>query len=272
MGMVEVKARKVKRAGRAPGKANVYSLDGSVKKEIDLPVAFNTELRPDIISRASVSIRSNRRQAYAPKRTAGMRHSVHTWGKGHGVARVQRLRQGSKGAQAPFTVGGRRAHPPKVIKDLSKGMNRKEMKLARMSALAAASNSQSVRSRGHAFPDDITLPIIVEDELENITSTKDALGVLEKIGLSDDLQRAIEGKRIRAGRGKMRGRKYRTRKSLLVVLSSNSPARRSFSNILGVDVSAANNLNVDKLAPGGMPGRLMLISESALNEIGKWSQ
>jgi len=141
-----------------------------------------------------------------------------------------------------------------------------------MSALAAASNRQAVRSRGHAFPEEITLPIIVDDELEKITSTKDALGVLETIGLSEDLQRAVEGKRVRAGRGKMRGRKYRTRKSLLVVLSANCPARRSFSNILGVDVSAANNLNVDKLAPGGLPGRLMLISESALGEIGKWSQ
>lgn len=269
--MVEVRVKKVKRVGRVPGKANVYSLDGSVKKEIELPMAFRTELRPDIISRASVSIRSNRRQAYAPKKTAGMRHSVRTWGKGHGVARVQRLRQGSRGAQAPLAVGGRRAHPPKVVSDLSKGINRKEMKLARMSALAASSNRQAVRSRGHEFPDKITLPVIVDDELENITTTKEALGVLEKIGLSDDLQRAVEGRKIRAGRGKMRGRKYRNRKSLLIVLSDNCPARRSFSNILGVDVSAVNNLNVEKLAPGGLPGRLMLISESALGEIGKWS-
>ncbi|HDP96695.1 MAG TPA: 50S ribosomal protein L4, partial [Euryarchaeota archaeon] len=161
MDMVEAKARKIKRPGYAPGKANVYALDGSIKKEVDLPVVFKTELRPDMISRASVSIRANRRQPYAPKRTAGMRHSVKTWGKGHGVARVQRLRQGSKGAQAPLTVGGRRAHPPKIITDHSKRMNRKEMRLARMSALAAASNRQAVRSRGHAFPEEITLPIIV---------------------------------------------------------------------------------------------------------------
>jgi len=270
--MAEKKARKVKRRRKTDGdRVNVYALDGSVTKEIALPDVFTSELRPDIISRASISIWANKRQPYAPKATAGMRHSVSTWGKGQGVSRVQRLKQGRTAAQSPGTVSGRRAHPPKVEKCLGKRMNRKEMKLARLSAIAAVSDLERVLSRGHKVPEEITLPIIVENNAEKIETTKEAISLLHSLGLSDDLRRAENGKRVRAGRGKMRGRRYRMRKSVLIVLSGDCPARKSFTNILGVDVASVNSLNVDLLAPGGLPGRLTLMSEAALAEIGKWS-
>lgn len=270
----KVRATKKKKVGKKKAKSRkikVYAMDGSVSKEIKLPEVFSSAFRPDIISRASVSIWANRRQPYAPKSTAGMRHAVSTWGKGRGVSRVQRLKQGSTAAQSPGNVGGRRAHPPRIVKDMKKRMNRKEMQLARISALAAVSDREKVENRGHRIPDDITLPVIIENDLEEIKTTKDAIGLLESIGLTDDLKRAEDGRTIRAGRGKMRGRRYRTRKSLLIIVSDSCPAQRSFSNLLGVDVASAKSLNVDLLAPGGLPGRLTLMSEAALTEVGRWS-
>ena len=277
--MAEKKVKKIVKklpAGAAAGdfvptKINVYGIDGSVTKQIDLPKAFSTEFRPDLISRASVSIVANSRQPYAPKPRAGMRHSVSTWGKGRGVSRSQRKVGQFTGAQSPEAVGGRRAHPPRIETDRTKKMNTKEMKLARMSALAAIANPQRVQARGHKFLDGVTLPVILIDDAEKIESTKEAVNLLEKLGLYDDLVRAENGKRIRAGRGKMRGRKYRTRKSVLIVTSGACPARRSFSNITGVDVTTVDNLNVQQLAPGGLPGRLTVMSESALVKIGGWT-
>jgi len=263
-------------AGRAaeafvPKKINVYGMDGSVKKQVDLPKAFSTEFRPDLISRASVSIIANSRQPYSPKPRAGLRHSVSTWGKGRGVSRSQRVVGQFRGAQSPEAVGGRRAHPPRVETDRTKKMNAKEMRLARLSALAAIANPERVQARGHKFSEGVTLPVVLSDEAEKIESTKDAVTLLEKIGLSDDLVRAENSKSIRAGRGKMRGRKYRTRKSILIVTSGVCPAKRSFSNIIGVDVAIVDSLNVDQLAPGGLAGRLTIISEAALNKIGGWA-
>jgi len=254
------------------GMVNVYDLEGKVTREQNLPEVFKTEFRPDVIRRAVTAIEANKRQPYAPSPTGGMRHSVQTWGKGRGVARVQRLMDSSHAAQSPNNVGGRRAHPPKVDKDLGKKINKQEMSLAKLSALSATSKLDLVRSRGHKFGEELTVPIIVKDDFESIKTTKKAIEALSSIGVYDDIQRALDGKNVRAGRGKMRGRMYRIPKSLLVVVSKECPGARSVQNLPGVDVAMPNAVNASLLAPGGDPGRLVLISESAFQVIGAWSR
>jgi large subunit ribosomal protein L4e len=254
------------------GKVNVYSLKGEVIKTIDLPQIFATEFRPDLIRRAVSAMEANRRQPYGASPEAGMRHAVSTWGKGRGVARVQRLSQGARGAQSPGTVGGRRAHPPYAERDWSKKINRREKLLAKLSALAALADPDKVRKRGHRFADGVTLPVVVEDDIEKISKTGEVLEVLESIGVGEDIRRAIKGINIRAGRGKMRNRKYRVPRSLLIVVSDkDAPLIRSAENLPGVEISDVNNLSVGVLAPGGDPGRLTLFSESALIKLGEWS-
>ncbi len=274
--MAEKKTKKIKadekKPAHTPGKLKVYDLKGEVAGELDLPLSFNTELRMDVIRRAVTAIEANARQPYAPKPTAGMRHSVETWGKGRGVSRVQRLMGASTAAQSPNNVGGRRAHPPKVEKDLGKKINRKELLLAKFSALHATSQAEIVKSRGHKFDDKLTLPVVVKDDFESVKSTKDAVQALESIGVYDDVERAIVGKNIRAGRGKMRGRRHRIPRSLLVVLSKECNGGRSVRNLPGVDVATPSSLNASLLAPGGAPGRLMVISEGALQAIGGWTR
>jgi len=218
------------------------------------------------------AIEANARQPYGPKPTAGMRHSVETWGKGRGVSRVQRLMGSSTAAQSPNNVGGRRAHPPKVEKDLGKKINRKELFFAKLSALHATSEAELVKSRGHRFDQKLTVPVVVKDDFESVESTKDAVAALESIGVYDDVERAINGRNIRAGRGKMRGRRHRIPRSLLVVLSKECTGGRSVRNLPGVDVVTPNSLNASLLAPGGAPGRLMVITEGALQAIGGWSR
>ena len=56
---------------------------------------------------------------------------------------------GGRGAEAPNTVGGRRAHPPKAEKEWELKINSKERKKAFRSALAATAQESYVSARGH---------------------------------------------------------------------------------------------------------------------------
>ena len=259
-------------------KVPIYSIKGKASKSsATLPNAFEEPVRLDLIRRAVRASRANRRQAYGAARAAGFRHSVSWPGKGRGMARTPRKNGGGgRGAQAPNTVGGRRAHPPKVDKEWDLKINSKERKKAFRSALAATSQESYVGARGHELPEKATLPYVVEDKIENIASdhegesiTKRAMALLDGLGLGDDIDRSYDGKGIRAGKGKGRGRKYRTPKSVLVVFSEHNGSEKAFRNLSGVDVTTAKDLNTELLAPGGDPGRLVVFSKSAVSALGE---
>ena len=65
--------------------------------------------------------------------------------------------------------------------------------------------------------------------------------------------------------GKLRGRRYRTPKSvLLVTADGKAPGAR---NLAGVEVVAARNLSAEHLAPGGDAGRLTVFTQGAIAAI-----
>ncbi|MCK5559964.1 MAG: 50S ribosomal protein L4 [Thermoplasmata archaeon] len=249
---------------------NLYSIKGKAVKKIRLPQAFDEPLRLDLIRKVIHAYHSNKRQPYGPNPMAGMRHAVSTWGKGRGVARVQRFSQGRTAAESPGNVGGRRAHPPKVEKNWSKKVNRKEKLKARNSALSALAAQNIVIERGHKFDKKITVPLVLENDFEDLQETKKVIEVLEKLGVYNDVIRATNGKHIRAGRGKSRGRKYKIPKSLLIIVTDPDKIKRSVGNLLGIDVVTPQQLNVEHLAPGGDPGRLTIFTERAMQQIGGW--
>ncbi len=248
-------------------KVNVYKTDGTSSEKIDLPIIFNTPYRPDIIRKSFNTLHSNKRQPYGSDPLAGLRHATASVGKGRGQSRVPRLTQGSKAALAPCVVGGRRAHPPKSERNWKEKINKKEKLLAKNSAIAATAMKDMVIKRGHKFDEKITLPIIVEDNFENISKTKDVIKALDKIGIYDDILRATNGKNIRAGKGKSRGRKYKTPKSILIITNKDEICKSS-RNLTGIDIVKPKLINIEHLAPGGDAGRLTIITKSALKEIG----
>jgi large subunit ribosomal protein L4e len=262
--------KKIKKKPKADGKVNLYSIDGKSKKKIQLPGVFFTDVRTDLIQRAHKASRANRRQPYGPSPRSGMSHSTSTWGKGRGVARVQRLSQGRTAVESPGNVGGRRAHPPRPERIWYEKINRKEKKKARNSALSATKEPDLVTLRGHKFDESITVPLIVEKSFEKINTVKEAIDTLKKLGVEDDLVRAKEGVHVRAGRGKMRGRRFRKPKSLLLIVTKTKSAQRGFGNLTGVEITTPNGLSIENLAPGGMPGRLTLITEGALKQMEGW--
>jgi large subunit ribosomal protein L4e len=247
-------------------KIPVLNMDGEKIEEITLPKLFSYYVRKDLIRRAFHSAHTARIQPKGRDPMAGKRRAGESWGINHSVARVPRLDNG-RAVFAPMTRGGRLAHPPRVEKVIHERINRKEKIRAIISALAATAVPDLVKARGHRFNTDI-LPIIVSDDIEKISKTSEARKVLKNLGVWDDIERAAERTRIRAGKGKMRGRRYITPKSLLIIVSSEDvPAVKAFRNLPGVDVVSPNLLSVLHLAPGGVPGRLTLISKSALEAI-----
>jgi large subunit ribosomal protein L4e len=267
---LKAREKKAKRELK-PGEIPVLGIDGIVIDAVKPPVWFSrVPYRPDVIRRAVVTMQANRRQVYGPPETSGMRHAVYWWGKGRGVSRTPRLKGSSRGAQAPNTVGGRRAHPPKLTKDYSKKLNHGEMRLARLSAMRAAADPKLVAARGHKFSEETFIPVVVEDEMEKLVSTVgEMVPLLKKAGIYADVLRAEVGRHVRPGRGKMRGRRYRGPKSILFIVRDPGAAPAA-TNLAGADVKPVSSVNVEDLAPGGDAGRLVVFSKSAFEEVSKW--
>ncbi|MCD4764978.1 MAG: 50S ribosomal protein L4 [Methanosarcinales archaeon] len=248
-------------------KAKIMDITGASKGDIELPAVFDEMYRPDLIKKAVLAAQANRLQVYGPTPYAGMQTSAANWGPGRGVARVPRIKTGNRVARISQARGGRKAHPPKVEKDYSEKINKKERYKAINSAIAATANPELVRNRGHRF--DAELPIVADDEFQDIKTTKGVIGFMEAINVYDDVIRAKNGKHIRAGGGKRRGRKYKKPKSLLIVIGEDNGIVRAARNLSGVDVINVNRLNAELLAPGTHAGRLAIWTESAIKVVGE---
>jgi large subunit ribosomal protein L4e len=247
---------------------------------IDLPRQFQEDVREDLISRSVLAIQAANRQPYGGYGNAGMRHSTklsrrrrdYRGAYGMGVSRVPRKitsRRGRRmnyvGALAPGTVGGRRAHPPKPYADWEQKVNATENRKAIRSALAATVQRDTITKRGHLVPQ--AFPFIIDDSLELLTKTKELEDLLVKLGFAAELERAGV-RRIRAGKGKMRGRKYKSPTSILFVVGKDAtPLVKAASNLPGSDVVAVHRVNAELLAPGCHPGRLTLYTKSAVERL-----
>ena len=248
-------------------RVHLLDLHGKPGGTIALPLAFSEPVRPDLIQRAVVAARSHRRQPYGTSPTGGMRHSVEWSGKGRGVARTPRLMDSMRGAQAPNTVSGRQAHPPRVDRIWDKKINRKERHRAFTSALAATREEQLARARGHEVPHGLHLPVVLEDPVEEIKTSAEARAIFERLKLWPDVQRARDGTHLRAsGRARRRGRVRRTPRSVLIVTHTGGKAL-GFRNLAGVEIVPVGRLSTEDLAPGGVAGRLTIFSRGAVEAL-----
>ncbi len=255
-------------------KLNVYSLKGKAKakEKLELPAVFQTEIRPDLIKRAVLAAQSTSYQPQGVDWYAGKRTSAESMGTGRGLARLPRVKgsrhpTASRGAIVPMAVGGRSAHPPVARKRVKK-INTKERRKALASAIAATASKEMIEARGHVVEDIPQIPLVVSDDLEGLDTTRKAREAFIKLGLWGDVERATE-KKIRAGKGKMRGRKYKRKKSVLVVVGEGKGISLSARNHPGVDVVSVNALGVEDLAPGTHPGRLTVYTKSAVEKLGE---
>lgn len=260
-------------------KLKIMNIDKTEMGSISLPSQFDEAVRPDLIKRAVLSIQANIRQPYGASPEAGKRHSAelsrrrrkYRGSYGHGISRIPRKilsRRGTRmnwvGALAPGTVGGRRAHPPKAEKMWDQKINTKERRKAVRSALAATINIEEIRKRGHIIGKEF--PFIVEDKLETLNKTAEVKNTLGKLGFKEELSR-ISKRTIRPGKGTLRGRKQKTKKGPLLVVSKDCQIQTAAANLKGVDVVRVDLLNVEMLAPGTHQGRLTIYTQGAITRL-----
>ena len=259
-------------------KTAIVGMDGKKGKEVSLPLQFSEDFRPDLIKKAVIVQQSHSIQAYGTAPMAGLRQSAFitkrrkhyktTYGRGQSrTPRKVLSRRGTNfyyvGAVAPNTVGGRVSHPPKAAKIWALKMNIQERRKAIRSAIAATMNPDIVKKRGHTAES-----FVVENKIEDFTKAKEVYTFLSKAGLEKELARIAE-KKIRAGKGKTRGRPYRKKKGPLIVVSKKCALMNAAANLQGIDVCIVKDLNAEALAPGTDAGRLTLWSDKALEMMDK---
>ncbi len=259
-------------------KVKLFDVSGKEKGEVELPKVFNTKYNPSVIQRAFLSIMSKLRQAYGPSYFAGNRSSAHYHGARHyrytmmnrETARLTRIHgmvgyMAGTARNAPQARKGRKSHKPDIRKNWKELVNKKEKKLATASALAASANMDLVKAKGHKVT---SSPLIFESDFEKIAKTKEVVSALNNAGLKKELTRCGQRK-VRAGKGKRRGRKYKVKRGPLIIVSKNCALTKAARNIGGVDVIVAKNTNALLLAPGAIAGRVSVITQSALKELDK---
>ncbi|MCX6771597.1 MAG: 50S ribosomal protein L4 [Candidatus Micrarchaeota archaeon] len=257
-------------------KAQMYSIDGKATREVELPPQFSAVVRPDLIARAAISDQTRHYQPKGNDPRAGMETSARYKGrkedfgsgknKGTAIRPREILPKGRLGKvkRIPSAVKGRRAHPPHVNKIIIERMNRKEYRIALISAIAATSHKSTVEARGHKVH--VALPIIFDNSFEALTKTSQVERAITPF-VGDDLARCRKPKLRTGVRKRKGGRTYP--KSVIIAVASDAPVLRAARNIAGVDVVKVSGLTVEKLAPGAKAGRLAIYTEAALAEIAK---
>ncbi len=264
-------------------KANVLNLEGKKEGTVDLPDLFLTDYRPDLIKRAVLAARANRRQKYGSDKMAGNRTSAHYHGltskdpsqkmMQRDMARIPREHGDTarfmRGRLVPQTVGGRRAHPPKTERNWSKKINKKERLLAIRSAIAATNKKDIVKKRNHLF--DCELPIVIIDSVESIKKPKEVIEMMKKIGLEDEIKRTKEKKK-RSGKSKLRRGKKKNKIGPLIVIKDDKGIVNACKNIQGMEAIKLKELNSELLSPGAHGIRLTIWSKTAFEELKKYNK
>jgi len=106
--------------------------------------------------------------------------------------------------------------------------------------------------------------MVLDDAIESVSATKTALSILTAVGAGTDVESASASLHIRAGRGKMRNRRYVISKGPLVIHANDYGISRAFRNLPGVDIAKVEAVNLIKLAPGGHLGRFLIWTKSAI--------
>jgi len=252
---------------------SVYSLSGSkTDSEVTLPAVMTAPLRPDIVQFVHTNMNKNKRQAYAVSIHAGKQVSAASWGTGRAVARIPRVGGGGtsrsgQGAFGNMCRGGRMFNPTKTWRKWTRKINTTQKRFAVASALAASAIPALVMARGHRIDNVPEVPLVLENAVESAKKTSQAKEILAAVGAYDDVEKAAASKKIRAGKGKARNRRYVMRRGPLVIYSNNDGVEQAFRNLPGVELCNVDRLNLLQLAPGGHLGRFCVWSQSAIEAL-----
>lgn len=244
--------------------ANVYSCNKNIIDKLKIPKVFFSKIRVDIVRFVHKNMCKNKRQVYAVSSTAGMGTSAVSWGTGRAVSRVPRVpgsgtHRSGQGAIANFCRGGRIFNPTTIWRKWHHKINKNQRKSAIFSAIASSSIVSIIVSRGYRVKTIPEIPFVIEDSIEKILKTRDLIKILTTLGINSIVRSKLKRK-LKAGKGKMRNRRFKKPTGPLLILKNNL---KSLKNLANIDCMKIGALNLTKLAPGGHLGRLCIWSSKA---------
>ncbi|MCL7032121.1 hypothetical protein MKW94_024845 [Papaver nudicaule] len=255
----------------------LQNLEGDMSTDggntLPLPDVMKASIRPDIVEFVHANMSKNSRQPYAVSRKAGHQTSAQSWGTGRAVSRIPRVPGGGthragQGAFGNMCRGGRMFAPTRIWRRWHRKINVNQKRYAIVSALAASAVPSLVIARGHTIEGVPELPLVVNDSIEVVEKTNAAIKVLKQLGAYSDAEKVKDSEKIRPGKGKMRNRRYVSKKGPLVVYGTQgSKIAKAFRNIPGVEIANVERLNLLKLAPGGHLGRFIIWTKSAFEKL-----
>ena len=257
-------------------KVKLFDQTGKEKDSVVLPRNFEARIREDILSKVFEAQKMIYSQAYGAMKGAGAQYSAsgilkkkrHDWKAtyGKGISRVPRKilsRHGASfnwiGATVSNTRGGRRPHAPRSEKNLFRKINKKELLIAFNSALAGTIDSESIKKK---YGKEIKSGFVFDEKVLKL-KTKNFFAVMKKL-FGEDFHYVLRRKFVRAGVGKMRGRKYKSNAGLLFVVGNDEEMKRK-----GVEIVKVCDLTIRDLSPNGEPGRLVCYTRKAIKDIGE---
>ena len=146
-------------------------------------------------------------------------------------------------------------------------INQNQKRYAVASAIAASAVPSLVLARGHRIEQIAEVPLVVPNTVEGLTKTKNAVALLKAVGAEADVDHARDSKKLRAGVGKTRNRRYVARRGPLIIYNEDKGVTRAFRNLPGVELCNVERLNLLQLAPGGHLGRFCIWTKGAFERL-----
>jgi large subunit ribosomal protein L4e len=234
---------------------------------------FNAPIRWDLVEFYHKNARLSKMQPVAVKKDAGHGYSAESWGPGRAVARVPRIKGGGthasgSGAFANMCRGGHMYNPKRIWKRWTRKTNLNKRRYAIASTVSASALTALVQGRGHRVNKLNELPFVVDFDV-SVEKTKKAYELFTKLGLHEDIEASKVSKRVRAGKGKYRNRRYKQKKGPLVIHNGETAKYKALRNLPGLEFCNVNSLSILKLAPGGHLGRLCVWTKEAFEQLDK---
>lgn len=157
--------------------------------------------------------------------------------------------------------------PTKIWRRWHRKVNLNQRRFAIVSAIAATAIPSLVFARGHRVEQVPELPLVLADDAQRVVKTKSAVELLKHIAAYADIEKVKESRKMRAGKGKARNRRFRQRRGPLVIYKENEGIVKAFRNIPGVELAPVSALNLLLLAPGGHLGRFCIWTRGAFAEL-----
>jgi large subunit ribosomal protein L4e len=159
--------------------------------------------------------------------------------------------------------------PTKVWRRWHRKVNKNQRRYAVASALAASALPALVMARGHRIGKVQEVPLVINSSVETLQKTREAVKVLKKIKAFADVQKVKRSKKLRAGQGKLRNRRFTQRRGPLLIYKKDNGIVRAFRNIPGIELLPVRSLNLLQLAPGGHLGRFVIWTQNAFDYLNK---